>query len=133
MRVLAPVVVLSSCVLAVAVAACSTTAKGNGNNGSSSGSSGASSGTSGTSGGGSGGVVGGFGSQSGGGGSGTCDGACEHYLSCKGIDSPQNRSTCNQECENAGLTPDQLANYAATDCRGVSLSKQKPIPSWPIA
>jgi hypothetical protein len=66
---------------------------------------------------GSGGATSGFGGQNGAGGSGTCDGACAHYLGCKNIDTPDNRTQCTDQCASLNLTPDQLANYEATDCQ----------------
>jgi hypothetical protein len=60
----------------------------------------------------------GLGGIAGNGGNGTCDQACAHYLQCKGAgwDTPQNQSTCVQNCSGLGATPDQLANFVALDC-----------------
>lgn len=88
--------------LVVVLVACSSSTTGTGGGGQSSGS---------------GGNNGGFGAQSGAGGKGSCDGACAHYLGCKGVDTPDNRAQCTQQCDGLGLTADQLANYEATDCQ----------------
>jgi hypothetical protein len=60
----------------------------------------------------------GIGGIAGNGGNGTCDQACSHYLECKGAGwaTPENQSTCVQNCSGLGATPDQLANYVALDC-----------------
>ena len=47
----------------------------------------------------------------------TCDGACEHYLTCKGVDSPANRQTCVGECGKMNLTQDQLSSFVQSDCQ----------------
>lgn len=53
------------------------------------------------------------------GGNATCDDACAHYLQCKGAgwDTPQNRSTCDQNCAGLGVTPEQLTSYVGLDCQ----------------
>jgi len=85
----------------IVIVGCSSSATGSSGGGQSSGSGGSNAG---------------FGAQGGNGGKGSCDGACAHYLTCKQIDTPDNRSQCTQQCDGLGLTPDQLANYEATDC-----------------
>ena len=47
---------------------------------------------------------------------GTCDGACEHYLTCKGSDNTQNRQTCVASCGQKGLSADQLRQFEQQNC-----------------
>jgi hypothetical protein len=46
----------------------------------------------------------------------TCDGACSHYLQCKGVNDPNVFQMCVGECQRLQVTPDQLAQYQQTDC-----------------
>lgn len=52
----------------------------------------------------------------GGAGAATCDGACEHYLACKGTDSPANRQACVDSCGKMGLSSEQLSSFVQSDC-----------------
>ena len=76
----------AACVLAIQVAACSSSSGGT------------------------------KGTGAGGGTGGTCDGACGHYLQCKGFDNPQNRAECSNICANKGYTEQQLSDFTQADC-----------------
>jgi hypothetical protein len=47
----------------------------------------------------------------------SCAAACKHYLECKGADSAQNEQACVPQCEQMGLSQDQLAQFVAADCQ----------------
>jgi hypothetical protein len=90
--------------LVVQVVACSSTASGTGN------------GTSGASGNGTSGTTTSGGAGTGGTGPGSCDSACAYYLGCKGTDSADNRTLCNQNCFTQGFTSQQLSGFVQLDC-----------------
>lgn len=46
----------------------------------------------------------------------SCDGACQHYLVCKGIDNADNRAQCNKSCTDQGYTQEQLSQLQAMSC-----------------
>jgi len=50
------------------------------------------------------------------GGEGGCGAACEHYLSCKGINDENQLAACTTECESRNLDPVQVAQYPELDC-----------------
>jgi hypothetical protein len=67
-----------------------------------------------------------------GGGTATCDDACAHYLQCKGDgwDTPQNRSTCDQNCAGLGVTAEQLTSFVGLDCASaIAVIEPTPAPA----
>ena len=46
----------------------------------------------------------------------SCDGACRHYLGCKGIDNADNRAECNKSCADQGYTQEQTDQLQAMSC-----------------
>ena len=54
--------------------------------------------------------------MAGGAGGGTCQGACAHYLQCKGVNDAQTYQSCVAECQQGAVQPQTLAMYEATDC-----------------
>jgi len=49
-------------------------------------------------------------------GGGTCEGACAHYLECKGMSTSQNQATCTTNCKGLGLKAADLASFQQSDC-----------------
>ncbi len=47
----------------------------------------------------------------------TCDGACAHYLGCKGISDAATTNQCVAGCHDAAPTAAWLEAYVATDCQ----------------
>jgi hypothetical protein len=48
---------------------------------------------------------------------GNCDGVCRHYLACKGSQDPNLYGQCHQGCVQYNATPEQMAQYEASDCQ----------------
>jgi hypothetical protein len=46
----------------------------------------------------------------------TCDAACAHYLECKGAETADNQSQCVAQCNQLGVTQEQLASFVQSDC-----------------
>jgi hypothetical protein len=47
----------------------------------------------------------------------TCDDACALYLGCKGIDSTDNRTACDNECTRQNHSQEELSQFVALDCQ----------------
>jgi hypothetical protein len=47
---------------------------------------------------------------------GSCEGACDHYLSCKATDSARTRDACIDECEEIYEDPFTLAHFESLEC-----------------
>lgn len=48
--------------------------------------------------------------------SGTCQGACAHYLGCKGVSDAASVQTCTTSCDAQGYAATDLADFERTDC-----------------
>ena len=47
---------------------------------------------------------------------GSCEGACSHYLQCKGVQDQNTYTTCVLQCRQQGWSGSDLASYTASDC-----------------
>ena len=47
---------------------------------------------------------------------GTCEGACDHYLDCKGPHRPDARDGCVSDCHDVFSDPDSLRAFESLDC-----------------
>lgn len=64
------------------------------------------------------------------GGAGTCDSACGNYLTCKGIDSTQNRATCVKNCKGMNVSEADLTSLAEADCAtAIKMVEGEPKPA----
>src|SRR5689334_3354828 len=46
----------------------------------------------------------------------TCEGACRHYLGCKGLHDATSWTICTTRCEEEQIHPDYLAQYQTLEC-----------------